>query len=1074
MTFFLILCYRQWNSIEDTVKAETKAFILNFLFEKAPYQGDRDVAKVLRSYTRLLNFIVKQQWFDGPSFQDITQVVEQAMERDQASWLIGLKIFVDLVEVMQPELNNLSRSRRIAVSFREVSLKEIFTRVYALLKEVAHGQKQLSSTQDVELLNMLLKVATQTLSFDFLGTLPEDTTDEVMTVMLPTSWEIMKDEEMPNVFFKLYNIACGPSINSEIAAVNAMQFLTLLGALRRSYFSTETERFRLIGSLIDISRHIVMEPNQGLCGWRRWPKVYHELCKFLSKINTSNKLRELYEIPVFQQWIDAVFNLTMQALPHWHQQPQSQHYLIQFWSSFVAPVSFASELDVSGLKEALTQIAVAFVQGQISLADAVGRGDTSSDEDPMGDETTRNTQLESLVVFSKHKLLPMAELLGQSFESAALEIGQFGIANGGVLKRITWLLYAIGSIVGGHANSSSSSSSTDEMHSSSDDRTKLSTQVIISKLCGPVLQFIQAVDASPDTSCEEQFELAVLYFLENFRKVHFGEQASAQSQSRLSTMSSPSSSPSMSALHTPQQQESVSDLLGLPAGLTILDIIVQKLIRNLSRASTTEEVGKATVSTLFGMCNGVSIVTAKYASMRILVAYEVMLKTESVKVLLGNHHSPDLQFLQNPKFSKYRTRYYHALGRLLFCRMKSVSSDEKSDFVLFMRPFEEAIAALQRNSITDPNVARRTIISIFRDLRGLSMAALVSEHYNLLFDWLVNIPNKPDACRLSLVTSSIKTFWGDHEVSVPLLKFMSEFTQQKGSGRISFPANSMNGFVLFHHVTHCLSTFGQNTIERLSFRDVYRQKYKPTAVALEMFCNAQSGDYVNTGVFAWYGDSALSQAVVLGLRLALEIPTSDLTSYGASLRSIYQFIQSVAKSHCKFFFQLPNTHLQRLLSVLEEGYMSFDTNTKTQSCSALAAFITYCWKESRPPPPNEPAKSDEDQNIQRACLQYLNTEHTRLRKTLFTLLHLCLFEANHSNWSLSRPMLPLILLFPDELTSIKNHIRDRQTPATAEIVENTFKELMEGVSDDMSDKNCDHFTKNLYLFSTGLKSRITQ
>eukprot|EP00388_Colpodella_angusta_P003644 GDKJ01012733.1.p1 GENE.GDKJ01012733.1~~GDKJ01012733.1.p1 ORF type:complete len:1171 (-),score=285.95 GDKJ01012733.1:230-3580(-) len=1093
----------QWNSIDDSVKADTKQFLLSFLFEKAQFQHDADVAKVLRAYIRLLNLIVKQQWFDGPSFQDITKVVEQAMEANQATWLIGLKIFVDLVEVMQPELNNLSRSRRIAVSFREVALKDIFIRVYSLLKQLASGAQQLSSSQDIEMLMMLLKVANQTLSFDFLGTMPEDTTDETATVMLPSSWDIMKETEMPFVFFELYKLAS--SLNSELSAMYSVQFLIYLAALRRSYFSNEEERAKLTKALLEITTSIIKDPrgDSNAVPWRRWPKVYHELCKLLSKINNSNKLRELTEFSIFHEWVDAVFKMTSQALPMWHQQPHSQHYLILFWSAFVAPVSYAIDLDVTALKAALVRISVEFVQGQIQLANAIGDDEISLDDDPMSDETTRSVQMEALVTFSRHQLLPIAEVLGSSFDSAALEVSQ-GRATGGVIKRITWLLYAIGAIVGAHSSSVGSSSCSSMMsltvndfegcssHQSSSNADgkkgdELPLHVVLAKLCRPVLVFIHALDSVESNRCDEQFELGVLSFLENLRKVHIGELSNAASNSsasssslsyhRLNTISSPSSSPNFTSSNQHQpHEETVTSLLGLPPNTTLLDIIVEKFIRNISRACTTEAVGKATIAALFNMCNGVSIVNAaKYSTMRVVVAHDLMLQTETIKLLLGNHQSANLQFLHNPKNSKYRTRFYHALGRLIFSKMRSNTPEEKADFVLFMRPFEEAITAIQRRTITDEAVVRRTIINLMRDLRGISMAALVHEHYNTLFDWLVNTPNKPDSCRLAIVNSAINVYWSDHEVCVPLLKFMCELTQQKGSGRIVFPQNSMNGLVLFRHVSHCLSVFGKNTAERSVFRDVYREKYKPTAVALEMFVNAHAGDYVNTGVFQWYGDQSLSQSILLGLKLALEIPNIDLNTYGVALRPVYQFIQTIAKTQCKFFFQLPYTHLRRVVPLLEEGFMSFDSNTKTQACSALAAFCSFAFKESRPPQPNDPLKDEEDEEIQKTCLNFLNTEHQTLKKTLFTLLHMCLFESNHSNWSLSRPMLPLILLFPDELNHVMESIKQKQTtPAVQAVVEETFKELMQGISNDLSDKNSDAFTKNLYLFSTGLKSRITQ
>ena len=102
---------------------------------------------------------------------------------------------------------SLSRHRKISSTFRDSQLLEIFTLSCNLLKQANRNIKVLFSDpndptklQERELLSHLLQLSLNCLLFDFIGTTSnDDTSDDLSTVQIPTSWRSSES------FFVLFN-----------------------------------------------------------------------------------------------------------------------------------------------------------------------------------------------------------------------------------------------------------------------------------------------------------------------------------------------------------------------------------------------------------------------------------------------------------------------------------------------------------------------------------------------------------------------------------------------------------------------------------------------------------------------------------------------------------------------------------------------------------------------------------------------------------------------------------------------------------------------------------------------------
>ncbi len=95
------------------------------------------------------------------------------------------------------EINrSITKHRKISSSFRDTQLLEIFTLSCNLLNQANQNIKALftssadtNSVQERELLSNLLQLSLNCLLYDFIGTTSnEDTSDDLSTVQIPTTW----------------------------------------------------------------------------------------------------------------------------------------------------------------------------------------------------------------------------------------------------------------------------------------------------------------------------------------------------------------------------------------------------------------------------------------------------------------------------------------------------------------------------------------------------------------------------------------------------------------------------------------------------------------------------------------------------------------------------------------------------------------------------------------------------------------------------------------------------------------------------------------------------------------------
>mmetsp|Transcript_47243 Transcript_47243/g.101123 ORF Transcript_47243/g.101123 Transcript_47243/m.101123 type:complete len:1094 (+) Transcript_47243:406-3687(+) len=1024
-TGLMKLITTNWTSVSDQQKEEMRNFLFDYLAKNGP-DLYRSAPMGVSPVVRLLCRVIKLAWLEGPQFQNVTERVGQFLQSSPLHWVLGLEIYTDLTTDMQPSIGTaMSRYRRTALSFRDTALPAIFTMGMQTLQQVATGQIAIADkSEERKLMKQVLQLSCNCLSFDFMGTMPDDTSDEQNTVMVPHSWVMLRDEGIPKLFFDLFTRST--SAQWIECAQLCLQCLVLLAALRRSFFQKEEDRGKLLASMMQ-GTTTVLASKMGL----QDHQCYHELCRLLGKINATHQLNELCSTEQFQVWIEQVYSFTMDSLRHWEVMPNSKHYLLGFWAALVNPVIMMQDKAPKALETFIQQITLAYVESRLFMAErSADSANFSADwDDPLLDEVLRAEQLEVLSNLGRCRYQDTAQHIMKHFEEVS-RLGQAGQIPQPVFeKKMTWLVYMMGALVGGHASAKSTRSDTDGAP----------THIVNGEIAGRVFRLINLTDQQATPS--EGLELAYLYFLEQFRKVYIGEHAKQVVQMQVS--------------------ERLATALGLEDENAMLGLLINKIGKNLQHRYSLEAVVKKTLALFHELAGGVNIVHTVDRSPHLIVSGRLLLKNDMVKYILGNHASPEFGFLTfGLQYGKYRTMYYHTLGKLLFMDIR----EKKDAFEKFMAPQAQVLNGLfhqlnQNAQMFRQETYKGPLIGLCRDLRGIAQACNGSDPYGMLFDWLVDNPKSPQNSRITLFARALDIWWDDPEVTTPLLKFMSEFVHNKGQ-RINFEQSSPGGILLFREASSILVTYGTRILQKTQFRDLYVEKYKGIGASLDMFSHALAGNYTNFGVFELYSDNSLAKSMALALQMCLAVPLQEINAYLKALKPYYYFLDLATRNHMNKVVELDPPLLATLIHSIEEGLLSFESGVSMQCCSSVDHIISYFHqqlneKANANTPEQERVRNFLSQGNQCACLQ----------KILTLMLQLVMNGEFTSTWSISRPLLGLVLLFEQYFVQLKEQLVMTQIEEKRGKLRGLFDELMSGVENNLTTKNKDHFTRNLYQFA---------
>ena len=515
----------------------------------------------------------------------------------------------------------------------------------------------------------------------------------------------------------------------------------------------------------------------------------------------------------------------------------------------------------------------------------------------------------------------------------------------------------------------------------------------------------------------QRLESAMLNFLQNFRKVYIGEHSSSL-QSNLFVV--------------------LREATGLVDHIQVLDVIVDKLAFNLRCWTHSPIIIESTLNLFNDLVAG-------------FISGKSLAKLAKIEMFLDSHESDSFPFLDNPLNGRLRTTFHQILARILFL------SESTTKFESFMSPFTRTCEILltQANSpaaFRSDNV-KFALVGLFRDLRGVCTACNHRRTFTLFFDWL-------HPRYMPILQMAATEYYDSPQVIIPLLKLFAEIVYNKAQ-RLSFECSSPNGILLFREASKIMTSYGSRTLQKGMVQDLYKEKYKAFSVCFTIFARTILGSYVNFGVFDLYGDPCLKDALQISINVSISIPIDHISTYPKLGRAYYVLLELLSLHYPVFLHSLDPQQFAYILRTTEEGLKNFDKNICAQCCMVLDNLLTYQY-----------GLLMKNTHEAEAVRTQLNSNPNIFPSLLSVLMNMILFEDSISNqWSISRPMLGLIVMHPTVYEELKMTIIMSQTqPDKQEIVIQAFRQLMEDVHLNLEARSKDRFTQNLAEFRHRLRN----
>eukprot|EP00897_Mesotaenium_endlicherianum_P004381 jgi/Mesen1/3971/ME000210S03214 len=987
------------HALSVQLRLDIRNYVLSFLASKGPELQ----TFVTSALIQLLCRITKLGWYDDDCFRDIVKETMKFLTQATVEhFYIGLKILNQLVAEMNQASagRSLTHHRKTACSFRDLALFQTFQISLTSLKQLQtdgetpstrsspHGSAsaslQLSSARaDDKLREQAIALALKCLSFDFVGTSLDESSEDLGTIQIPSAWRpVLEDTSTMQLFFDYYTATKPPLSNQ------ALECLVRLASVRRSLFSGEPERLAFLTRLMNGTRDI-LRSQQGLSEHEN----YHEYCRLLGRLKTNYQLSELVNVENYNEWVQLVADFTIKSLQSWQWASGSVYYLLGLWSRLVSSMPYLKSDSPSLLESYVPKITEAYITSRLDSVQAVLQNNLA--EDPLDNEEHLSDQLDSLPYLCRFQ--DAARLPGGSDSNPVIVMeGQ-----------LTWLVHIIGAIIKGRLSSSSAETQ----------------EVIDGELSARVFQLIQLTDTGSHSQryhqrSKQRLDLAILSFFQSFRRVYVGDQAMHSSKALYSRL---------------------SDLLGLQDHLMVLNVIIGKIATNLKCYTQCEEVIEQTLNLFQELAAG-------YMSGKLL------LKLDAIKFILGNHTREHFPFLDEYSSSRNRTIFYSTLGRLLFME------DSPTNVQVLMNLEATPDAAFRSDAV------KYATVGLMRDLRGIAMATNSRRTYGLLFDWL-------------------------YPAHTPLLlRAVEHWTDTPELARAYFALLE----VLCHNHTQVVLKYSSATFSHVV-----------SSLEAGLKCLDVSISSQPNGGRGWPAYATLPpvHTCVYGpprLHGALRICPLSFGDSGSGASPSW----GVPSQHCqrRLFIRTLCGHPrgdfslgELTLSLIGNVVSPFVCSEEAQCASAvdnLAAF--YFTNVVAGEAPTSPAALN--------MARHMADCPTLFPEILKSLFEIVLFEECANQWSLSRPMLSLILISEQVLNpsppfllpppnafsmslnigaspsdslfnDLKSQILATQPVDQQPRLAGCFDKLMADVSRTLEPKNRDKFTQNLTIFRHDFRAK---
>ncbi|KAF8398165.1 hypothetical protein HHK36_017091 [Tetracentron sinense] len=460
------------HSLSLQLRLDIRNYLINYLATRGPDLQPFVTGSLIQLFCRVTKF----GWFDDDRFREVVKESMNFLSQGTSDhYAIGLKILNQLVSEMNQPNPGLpsTHHRKVACSFRDQSLFQIFqislTSLCQLKNDVASRLQELA-----------LSLSLKCLSFDFVGTSLDESSDEFGTVQIPSSWRpVLEDSSTLQIFFDYYAIT-KPHLSKE-----ALECLVRLASVRRSLFTNDTARSKFLAHLMTGTKEI-LQTEQGLADHDN----YHEYCRLLGRFRVNYQLSELVNVEGYSDWIRLVAEFTSKSLQSWQWASSSVYYLLGLWSRLVTSVPYLKGDTPSLLDEFVPKITEGFITSRFDSVQAGFPDDLS--ENPLDNVELLQDQLDCFPHLCRFQyersslyIIKIVEPILQTYtESARLQTSANNSKLSVIEAKLSWIVHIISAILKIRQSTSCSAES---------------QEIIDAELSARVLQLVNVTDSGLHT-----------------------------------------------------------------------------------------------------------------------------------------------------------------------------------------------------------------------------------------------------------------------------------------------------------------------------------------------------------------------------------------------------------------------------------------------------------------------------------------------------------------------------------------------------------------------------------------------
>lgn len=169
-----------------------------------------------------------------------------------------------------------------------------------------------------------------------------------------------------------------------------------------------------------------------------------------------------------------------------------------------------------------------------------------------------------------------------------------------------------------------------------------------------------------------------------------------------------------------------------------------------------------------------------------------------------------------------------------------------------------------------------------------------------------------------------------------------------------------------------------------------------------------------------------------------------------------------------------------ILESISKGLNALDVLVGSGCCATLDYIVTYIFKQLQLKEkhmllvttfPNKKVRQSvlPENNV---FLKVMELHPEILQNLLSTLLNIVMYDDCKNQWSMSRPLLVLLLLYEDYFRQLRENIIHSQSLEKQQSMACLFDALMDGIERNLHIRNRDRFTQNLSAFRRDLNDSL--